>query len=69
MNELDRPYWAVAEERFGKDLAHVYVLRPVKQMRVQLVDGTRMLLGERGEQIGQSLPPLGQPSAENGVDG
>lgn len=59
MNELDRPYWAVAQERFGAKLAHVHVLHPVKQMRVQLVDGTRMLLDEHGDQIGQSLPPLG----------
>lgn len=57
MKEADEPYWALARERFGAELAHVYVLHPVKQMRVQLVDGTRVLLDEHGEQVGRALPP------------
>jgi hypothetical protein len=58
MKAADEPYWALAEKLFGAELAHVYVLHPTRQMRVQLLDGTRMLLNERGEQIGRTLPPL-----------
>lgn len=57
MTEADEPYWALARERFGAELAHVHVLHPVRQMRVQLVDGTRLLLDNRGDQVGRTLPP------------
>jgi hypothetical protein len=55
--DRDRCFFDRAQELFGDRLSHIQVLHPVRQMRVQLEDGTRMLLDEHGEQVGQTLPP------------
>lgn len=54
----DAPYWNTARELFGSELVHVAVIWPLRQMRVQLADGTRLLMDEHGTQIGRTLPPI-----------
>lgn len=54
----DEPFGDRARERFGDEVAHVHVLRLLGHMRVQLADGTRILLDENGVQIGRTLPPV-----------
>ena len=51
-------YWTVAREAHGSAVVHVHVIWTLEQMRVQLADGTRLLLDRFGEQIGRSLPPV-----------
>lgn len=55
----DEAYWRSARATLGDQVAHVTVIPSLRQMRVQLVDGSRLLLNENGEQIGRTLPPLG----------
>ena len=52
-------YWAAARESQGSAVEHVSVIWSLQQMRVQLADGTRLLLDRFGQQIGRSLPPAG----------
>lgn len=54
----DEAYHQAARAVYGDQLAHVVVLHPVRQMRVELHDGSRLLLDEHGQQIGRTLPPL-----------
>ncbi|ARJ07729.1 hypothetical protein GCM10010988_41590 [Cnuibacter physcomitrellae] len=54
----NQPYWDCARAIYGDQLAHVYVIHAVKQMRVQLTDGRRLLLDRNGNQIGRTLPPV-----------
>lgn len=60
----DQPYWERARALYGDQLAHVHVIHYVKQMRVQLVDGRRLLLDHNGTQVGRTLPPVGAVGAE-----
>ncbi|MCS5733503.1 hypothetical protein [Herbiconiux daphne] len=53
----EQQFWDTAHDVFGAELAGVSILWPLRQMRVQLVDGTRVLLDENGQRIGRALPP------------
>lgn len=55
----DEAYWRSARATLGDQVTHVTVIPSLRQMRVQLVDGSRLLLDEHGEQIGRTLPPPG----------
>lgn len=54
----DEAYRQAARSVYGEQLASIVVLHAVNQMRVQLRDGSRLLLDESGQQIGRTLPPL-----------
>ncbi len=53
----DEEFWSTARRVYGDAVLHVAVIWPLRQMRVQLIDGRRALLDEHGAQIGRILPP------------
>jgi hypothetical protein len=56
MDRDDQPYRERALALYGDELVHVHVFHATGQMRVQLADGSRVLLDREGAQVGRTLP-------------